>query len=1076
MGRRWSVSGWKRGSRGALALFGVTLTSLLCAANYATRIDTREVFDAVTISEDFRPDILRAGKYLAPAVDDEVIPVCYQNVNIYPRHLEFMATEFPERFPAMTPAEYLAIVEQRATRRYWAGALFEIAGGQFGITIFTYASSTDELPTREEVAAIIGKLTPTFTLGPICYVPDSEAARENARAWQDPPFCIYYLEGDDEVTYEPYSLATGYGRVRIMTAQEAQDASDAGALSWQDILILDGVPPFLESIIAGVITGARQGELSHLNVRASRRGTPNAFVKNPRTTFAQWEGKLVKLVVGPLAYEGPVEVTEAEAQTWWEEHRPHVEPPAPADLAWSDFTPLNDTTESVTVLKQRFGAKAGNLGLLYQCLPEQYQVRAFGIPFRYYKEFMERNVILDRRTSPPRAMTCQAYLTSLLNDSRFTSDSAYRSRTLAGFVRELDDYTVVDPELVAAIAAQAEKVYGSTRVMLRFRSSSNMEDGIVFSGAGLYDSFSGCPEDSVDEDADGPSACDPTRGERTIESAIKRVWASLWNMRAFEERTYYQLPQDQAVMGILVTPAFPDEAANGVAFTGNPFDAFDRRYLINVQLGDASVVIPDPTVWPEKDILTVDDGVVSTIVRARTSSLVPPGTYVLSNGQLEELGRVCAIAAGCFPVDPGDQDPSRIIADIEFKFTRQGRLFVKQIRPFLIPEPLVNIEYPFKITIPPGTQTAGSFLHTRTLDVEQAHHAWAKLREGVHEFTMRGPNATGDLIERLWLGASDREAVAESAGQYFLVLVQQLGQPPQLELTYRQRFTAPDGAHDLTLKLLTFDVSHPPPELVFDEHYLSYAADTLGGLAMSVVPSDVQSQDEAFQRTYRFGSTTYADIPLYHVEIKTQNERIELWYRLKRLFLANGPAQLMKASVGITEGTAEIERYWQLVYAADWHNTLQTFRVILDPPLGMIYAIDINEPYGNLRPAKVALRGRDMEIVRTLVDVSYRETLIIDQSQVPFIRGDANADGQLNLTDAVVVLKYATGRVSSVPCRKALDVNDDKRINIADAVRLLGYLFAGDVTPAAPFEACALDQTVLGDPLTCAAYAPCVGR
>ena len=1065
------------GRPGAALLALAALASSAGAANYATVIDSRALFDALTMPEEFRPDLLRTGKYLAPAAAGDLLPVCYQNVNVYPRHLEFMAFEFPERFPAFTPEEYMALVERRAPRRYWAGALFEIEGGRFGITVFTDVSRAAELPERDEVAALIATLAPTFHLGPLCYIPDSDAARENARSWQDPPFCIYQLSADGDVVYEAYSLATGYGRIRLMTAREAEEAGAAGALSWQDLLILDGVPAFLEAVIAGVITGARQGELSHLNVRASRRGTPNAFVKNPRAAFAPFEGKLVKLVVGPLAYEPPVEVSEAEAQAWWDAHRPSIEPPPPADLAWSELTDLREAAGETEALLTRFGAKAANLAVLYRCLPEKYQVPAFAIPFKYYLAFMDRNIILDRRGSAPRAVTCRDYVTSLLADAKFRSDSAYRAALLNGLVRELRDNTVVDPALVAAVAAQAEEVFGSPRIMLRARSSSNMEDDLVFSGAWLYDSSSMCPADSTDGDRDGPSACDRAiRGEREIERGLRRVWAGLWNMRAFEERSYFQLPHAQAVMGVLVTPAFPDEAANGVAFTGNPFDPFDKRYLVNVQLGDASVVLPDPDVTPEKDILALEDGEVTAVVRARPSSLVPPGTYVLTDAQLKELGRACALAADCFPVDPGPHDPERVILDIEFKFLRDGALKIKQIRPYLIPEGLVNTAYTFNITIPPETAAAGAFLHRRTLDVEQGRRAWARFRSGTHRIVMRGPAADGDLIESLRLRSPDGEATAATAGRFTLTMSQSEGLPPYLELEYRQRFVAPDGLHEVTIKLLRFQAGSTPPDIVFDESYLSNTPDfagvgsAIGGLWMQAVPID---DPDNHMRKFRFGSTTYAALPRYRVRIEAGEESIELDYRLKRLILANGPAQLMGARVALAEGTAEVRDYWRLVYAADWHNTDQRFRVLFAPPLGNVHAVDIAEPYRDITPAKVILRGPNMEALRMLAVDSYSETLVEDPNQVPFRRGDAAPDGRLTVSDAAAVLKYVAGRDTAPPCAKALDINDDGKIDLTDALRLLAYLFAGGPPPAEPFAACGLDQTTLGDPLTCGVHPPC---
>jgi hypothetical protein len=72
-----------------------------------------------------------------------------------------------------------------------------------------------------------------------------------------------------------------------------------------------------------------------------------------------------------------------------------------------------------------------------------------------------------------------------------------------------------------------EEVFGRAGGMVRFRSSSTMEDLLEFNGAGLYDSTSACAAADLDLDGRGPSHCDPSQpDERGIERALKRVWAS----------------------------------------------------------------------------------------------------------------------------------------------------------------------------------------------------------------------------------------------------------------------------------------------------------------------------------------------------------------------------------------------------------------------------------------------------------------------------------------------------------------------------------------------------------------------
>jgi hypothetical protein len=96
---------------------------------------------------------------------------------------------------------------------------------------------------------------------------------------------------------------------------------------------------------------------------------------------------------------------------------------------------------------------------------------------------------------------------------------------------------------------------------------------------------------------------------------------------------------------------------------------------------------------------------------------------------------------------------------------------------------------------------------------------------------------------------------------------------------------------------------------------------------------------------------------------------------------------------------------------------------------------------------------------------------IPDECQLPeFRRGDANADGQQNIADAVRMLEALFQGVA-VPCQVALDANGDAAVNIADPVRLLGYLFSGQPPLPPPFPGCGGEMPPSG--LTCGAFAAC---
>ena len=88
-----------------------------------------------------------------------------------------------------------------------------------------------------------------------------------------------------------------------------------------------------------------------------------------------------------------------------------------------------------------------------------------------------------------------------------------------------------------------------------------------------------------------------------------------------------------------------------------------------------------------------------------------------------------------------------------------------------------------------------------------------------------------------------------------------------------------------------------------------------------------------------------------------------------------------------------------------------------------------------------------------------------------FRRGDANADGGLNLADAISILSYLFSSGPHPECEKSNDTDDDGTVGLTDAVLLLGHLFGGGAALSAPFSACGADPTP--DGLTCETFAPC---
>ncbi len=82
-----------------------------------------------------------------------------------------------------------------------------------------------------------------------------------------------------------------------------------------------------------------------------------------------------------------------------------------------------------------------------------------------------------------------------------------------------------------------------------------------------------------------------------------------------------------------------------------------------------------------------------------------------------------------------------------------------------------------------------------------------------------------------------------------------------------------------------------------------------------------------------------------------------------------------------------------------------------------------------------------------------------------FIRGDANGDESVDLSDAVTILNYLfLGLELPTDCLDGLDANDSGTVDLSDAIQLLRFLFQGGAAPALPYPQAGPDPTQDGLP------------
>jgi len=73
----------------------------------------------------------------------------------------------------------------------------------------------------------------------------------------------------------------------------------------------------------------------------------------------------------------------------------------------------------------------------------------------------------------------------------------------------------------------------------------------------------------------------------------------------------------------------------------------------------------------------------------------------------------------------------------------------------------------------------------------------------------------------------------------------------------------------------------------------------------------------------------------------------------------------------------------------------------------------------------------------------------------PFVRGDCNPSGAIDLADGLSLLNYLFVLGSPTPpCLAACDVNGDDGADLGDALYLLNFLFVDGAAPPDPYPDC----------------------
>ena len=456
--------------------------------------------------------------------------------------------------------------------------------------------------------------------------------------------------------FRTVNAGVGFGFLRALRAGERP--------SFRDIIILRSLPNDLPAF-AGAISLEPQTPLSHVNLRAVQNGVPNAYIANAleEQTIAGLVGKYVRFEVAdpgdpedeqdtdtenkglPASYEIR-EATAEEAAAHHEARRPAEAQTPSRDLTVTAYADLDDIAVADS---DAFGVKAANVaamrgfGFADDTVPDGY-----ALSFHFYDAFMEHNGFYDN-------------IDTLLTDADFQGDIATREAELKKLRRRIRNGAVPDWMQAKLAELQAEFPDGTS---IRCRSSTNNEDLPNFSGAGLYDSYTH----------------HPTEGH--LSKSIRQVYASLWNLRAFEEREFHRVDHKAAAMGVLLHPNYSGELANGVAVSDDPFYGSADRFYVNAQAGEDLVTNPSASALPEELLLGTGEEFQTLLVQR--SNLVADDARVLSEAHIALLQAALRTIHSRFRALYGiAEDADEFAMEIEFKVTAADAFAVKQARPWV---------------------------------------------------------------------------------------------------------------------------------------------------------------------------------------------------------------------------------------------------------------------------------------------------------------------------------------------------------------------------------------------------------
>lgn len=584
-------------------------------------------------------------RYLKLVVDIKSNATYYADADLYPMHKDFIFAEIlkTERTPAAVhefdrnygkdkPEFLMLYLVHHLKQDVWSLAFWE-----------------GDKATAAHVRLAFERMRATFYLADkVKFRPCSNDQEAVAKELKGEFPVITNSELYKALSYQLFHAGVAVGKLRIVRGDP-----EKAVFAPNEIVIL---PEPLTDItpVAGIISESHSTPLSHVNLRAAAWDIPNSGLNGATKSFAALEGKVVRYEAGAIN----ADVREATADEIADAAKAHkTRTTVQVPKANLNVTALATLAELRATDASAYGQKTANLGEIVNAKLTGFEVPAgFGVPIGYYAKHLEVNGI-------------NAHIDAALADPEFKKSAAVRAKALEKIRLEIQR-APLDPAFVTALGNAFGNLVGDagdTGVFVR--SSTNAEDLDGFSGAGLYDTV--------------PNV----HGVDAVGTAIEKVWASVWNLAAYEERELYKVDQKQVYGAVLVQIGIAATAA-GVIVTAHPTDPNDKNTIqINAKSGLGMRVV-DGKKLPEIILYNAFNRGLRIVSRSDEDTMLvfsPDGGVrdvpnpkksepILTNARVAKLADAALKLKNVFPKDRP--------LDIEWVL-RGEDVFIVQSRPFM---------------------------------------------------------------------------------------------------------------------------------------------------------------------------------------------------------------------------------------------------------------------------------------------------------------------------------------------------------------------------------------------------------